>query len=326
VAALAIALLARFDRAAAPGKEYQHMPLLDEIVEAATDDKVPIGTLLRKCLVLEHQLKNEKFRVWLDNELDGYDRNQVEDLPSYRTFPCVNKGVFVGAGRQLNDQPIPLHVMEQKDRKLVQTAYLNQPAASYDVRPDRSRVATLPWPPELTTRYQTKFFEHLVLNRAWQEIPDSVLVALTEQVRTRVLRFALELRDALPATSSDPKQVSSEVVERSVINNIYGGNVRIAAHAENISQMANTEIAAGDLSALKEAMERLGVSKDGIKQLERDIEADKKDGKPAIGDSIKAWVADIGKYLGTEGAKAGVDVIKKLATKWILQHSGLDIG
>ena len=55
------------------------MRLLDEIIDAAVDEKVPIGTLLRKCLVLEQQVKNEKFRVWLDRELDGYD--QIEELP-----------------------------------------------------------------------------------------------------------------------------------------------------------------------------------------------------------------------------------------------------
>jgi len=58
------------------------MRLLDEIIDAAADEKVPIGTLLRKCLVLQQQVKNEKFRAWLDRELDGYD--QMEELPPYR--------------------------------------------------------------------------------------------------------------------------------------------------------------------------------------------------------------------------------------------------
>jgi hypothetical protein len=50
------------------------MRLLDEIIDAAADEKVPIGTLLRKCLVLQQQVKNEKFRAWLDRELDGYNQ------------------------------------------------------------------------------------------------------------------------------------------------------------------------------------------------------------------------------------------------------------
>ena len=304
------------------------MALLDDIIEAATDDKVPIGTLLRKCLVLEQQVKNEKFKAWLDNELDGYDRDHESDFPSYRVFNCINKGFLIGISVRMDDQPLSLHVMEEKDRKLVEKVDLHQPAASYEGRPDKFTDAAMPWPPSLTAKYQTKFFkdEGLVLNRAWQEIPGSVLVALLEQVRTRVLRFALELRDALPAPNSDPKQVPAAVVERSVINNIYGGNILIASHAENIAQIAHTTIATGDTDGLKDALRQLGITEDGINKLETDIEADKKDGKPSLGDRVKGWITNAGSYLSKEGAKAGVDVVKKIATKWILQHYGIDAG
>jgi hypothetical protein len=302
------------------------MTLLDEIIDAAVDKKVPIGTLLRKCLVLEQQVKNEKFRAWLDRELDGYD--QMEELPPYRVFNCVNKGLFFGIAMRLNDQPIPVHVMEEKDRKLIEKVYLHQPAASYEGRPDTSSDAALPWNPSLTTKYQTKFFRDsdLVLNRAWQEIPGSVLVGLLEQIRTRVLRFALELKDNLPPNVADPQQVSPAVVERSVVNNIYGGNILIASHAENISQMAHTTIAAGDIEGLKRAFSTLGVTDEGLKKLEADIKADETNGQPSIGPRIKGWLANIGQYLGKEGAKVGTDVMKKLATKWILQHYGMDLG
>ena len=302
------------------------MRLLDEIIDAAADEKVPIGTLLRKCLVLQQQVKNEKFRAWLDRELDGYD--QMEELPPYRVFNCVNKGLFFGIAMRLNDQPIPVHVMEEKDRKLIEKVYLHQPAASYEGRPDTSSDAALPWNPSLTTKYQTKFFRDsdLVLNRAWQEIPGSVLVGLLEQIRTRVLRFALELKDNLPPNVADPQQVSPAVVERSVVNNIYGGNILIASHAENISQMAHTTIALGDLEGLKRALSTLGVTDEGLKKLEADIKADETNGQPSIGPRIKGWLASIGQYLGKEGAKVGTDVMKKLATKWILQHYGMDLG
>ena len=301
------------------------MALLDEIINVAVDEK-PIGTLLRKCLVLEQQVKNEKFRAWLDHELDGYD--QIEELPPYRVFNCVNKGLFIGIAVRMNDQPIPVHLMEERDRKLIEKVYLNQPAASYEGRPDKSADVGLPWNPILTAKYQTKFFEDsdLVLNRAWQEIPGSILVGLLEQIRTRVLRFALELKDNLPPNAADAKQVSAAVVERSVVNIIYGGNILIASHAENISQMAQTTIAVGDIEGLRRALSTLGVTDEGLKNLEADIKADKTNGQPSIGPSIKGWLANIGQYLGKEGVKAGIDVTKKLATKWILQHYGMDLG
>lgn len=299
------------------------MALLDEIIDAAVDDKVPVGTLLRKCLILAHQVKNEKFTAWLDFELDGYSRD--EDLPSYRVFNCVNRGIFLELTVRLNDQPIPTHIMELKDRELVEKVYLRQPAASYDGRSNKDQDAGLPWNPILTTKYQTRFFEgkDLVLNRAWQEIPGSILVGLLEQIRTRVLRFALELRDALPENTADAAQVPAATIERSVINHIYGGNILIASHAENVSQLSHTIIAPNDTEALIAALKALGVTEIGIKKLRGDMEADSKDGEPTIGPRIKKWIKDIGHYLGKEGAKAGVEVAKEMVVKWLLQYAGI---
>jgi len=39
------------------------MQLLDEIIQGAVDDKTSLSVLLRKCLLLAHQLKNEKLKV-----------------------------------------------------------------------------------------------------------------------------------------------------------------------------------------------------------------------------------------------------------------------
>ena len=201
------------------------MKLLEDIVEAATDDKVPIGNLLRKCLVLERQLKNENFRTWLNLELDGYDRDKETEFPDYRVFNCVNKGDFLGMVVKLSDQPISLHHMDEHDRKLLHIVHLHQPAAAYEARPNKDHDASLPWNPTITAKYQRKIYQggDPALIRAWQEIPGSILVGLLEQVRTRVLRFALELQENLPKDSVDATAVPPDLVETSVINTIFGG-------------------------------------------------------------------------------------------------------
>jgi hypothetical protein len=170
------------------------MKLLDEIIDGAVSDTQPIGTVLRKCLVLERQVKNEKFRIWLDNELDGYDK--ADELPDYRIINSISRGFFVGiAGSQIKDQPLNLYVMEEKHRQLVDQVRLAQPVASYEGLPDKSADGSLPWPPALTTKYQQKFIKGFVLNRAWQEVPGSCMVGLVETVRNRILRFALDIKD-----------------------------------------------------------------------------------------------------------------------------------
>jgi hypothetical protein len=302
------------------------MALIDDIIAAATDDTVPIGTLLRKCLVLEQQVKNEKFKMWVNQELNGYEK--IEDLPSYRTFAAVSYGIFLGMmGRQLTNQPLSLHVLNEQDRKLVATCPLMQPASAYEARPSKDSDAQLPWNPSLTVKYQQSFFpdSDMVLNRAWQLIPGSILVSLVETVRTNVLRFALDLKDQLRPETPTVDKLPSETVDRSVITNIYGGNILIAAHAENISQWSQTNIAEGDIRGLMAALTSLGVTPAGIAVLEKDIEADKQNGKPVLGSRVKGWLAKVGTYVGKEGVKTGVDIIQKLATKWVLQHYGVSV-
>jgi AbiTii len=302
------------------------MTLLDDIIYAATDEKVPIGTLLRKCLVLEQSFKNEKFKFWLNKELDGYD--QEDELPSYRIFHAISYGHFIGSfGRQIKDQPLSLHVLERKDYEKMDKCPLNQPASSYEGRSDKTDDAQIPWNPALTAKYQTKFFQdkEMVLNRAWQLIPGSVLVALLESVRTRVLRFALDLKNNLGPNAPTVEKIPSATIERSVVNNIYGGNILIASQAESISQLSHTIVTPGNWDDLKNALQSVGVSDSGVAELKTAIKDDEKDGKPSIGPRVRSWLTSVGKYLGQAVGGVGIEVAKSLAKKWVLQHYGIEV-
>ncbi len=50
-------------------------------------------------------------------------------------------------------------------------------------------------------------------------------------MRNRVLRFALDIKDELGPEDASVSTLPAETVEKAVINNIFGGNVFIAAHA-----------------------------------------------------------------------------------------------
>lgn len=299
------------------------MKLLDDIIELASDSQEPIGNLLRKCLVLERQLKNEKFRAWLDLELDGYGSGN-EDLPSYRIFNCVNKGDFYGMTVKMMAQPISLHVMSERDRKIVEKVYLHQPAASYENRPNHDTDAILPWNQSLVVKYQTKIYQNgePALMRAWQEIPGSILVALLEQVRTRVLRFALDLKDSLPPEASTASVVPAADVDRSVVNIFYGGNNIIATNAAQVSQLVHQTVTQNDLPSLLSALRELGITKEGEQELQQAIEHDKPETQA---ERAKQWVAEIGKYIGKEGVKVGVEVAKQTALRWLGQYLGIPL-
>ena len=194
------------------------MKLLDDIIELASNDKEPIGNVLRKCLILESQYPNEAFKGWLDRELDGYGKD--DEVPSYRHIPARSYGMFTGLASNIASQPLNIGVMKPEDRKVIEELRLFQPASSYEGRPDKASDAMIPWPVHLTTKYQENFITTHTLLRAWQSLPGSVIIALLETVRNRVLRFALEMKKS---AGGDDKLLSTEDVGAIVDRQIFSG-------------------------------------------------------------------------------------------------------
>src|SRR5580698_2133938 len=96
--------------------------LLDDIINLAVDSKQPIGTLLRKCVVLAHQLNNDKLKTWAHSELNGYE--SVETLPEYRILPAPATGLFVGPGWARFQQGIPSVALEKEHRDFAEIIYV----------------------------------------------------------------------------------------------------------------------------------------------------------------------------------------------------------
>jgi len=68
--------------------------LLDDIINLAVDGKQPLPDILRKCLLLGHELKNDLLKAWANQELNGYKSGK--DIPEYRIIPSQARGSFIG--------------------------------------------------------------------------------------------------------------------------------------------------------------------------------------------------------------------------------------
>lgn len=296
------------------------MKLLDEIVELAASEHGSVSTLLRKCLVLAHTLKNDRLKVWTEKELQGYESG--DEVPEYRKTVASAKGLFVGPfGAQMNNQPIPAAVLKKEHRHFADSVVLFQPIAAYEGM-DADSKFVIEWPANLTLMYQTSFLGGYVLNRAWQEVPSSVLIGLIDTVRTRILRLALELKDDLGSVNDDPKELPKEKIDQSVVNNIFGGNVVIAS--TNFTQIGSVEIGKGDWAGLSKALEKLGLENPAISELKTALDHDSKhETKPGLGKRAANWLAQFGERSGKALLGVGIEVAKKEATKFISQYLGL---
>src|SRR6266404_2079789 len=114
------------------------MELVDQIIELAVDDERSVSVLLRKCLVLAHELKNERLKTWAEKELNGYGGSD-DEVPAYRKIDIIAKGNFRGPfNGQINNQPLPSVVLDKKDRNFAESATLAQPIISYEANNDES--------------------------------------------------------------------------------------------------------------------------------------------------------------------------------------------
>src|SRR5580704_6601030 len=99
--------------------------LLDDIINLAIDGKQPLPDILRKCLLLGHELKNDRLKAWANQELDGYKSGR--DVPEYRIIPALARGNFIGPFHaQYNRHMIPSIILEERHREFAETVYLTQ--------------------------------------------------------------------------------------------------------------------------------------------------------------------------------------------------------
>jgi len=129
--------------------------LLDDIINLAIDGKQPLPDILRKCLLLGHELKNQRLKEWANQELNGYTSR---DIPEYRIEQGPAYGDFVGPFyEQWQKHIIPPAVLEKEHREWAETLYLSAAVSSYaELTAGSSGVLRFPWPANMVGYYQDK--------------------------------------------------------------------------------------------------------------------------------------------------------------------------
>lgn len=301
------------------------MGIVTDIVNGTVDDNVKLATLLRKLLIIGDSLDNESLKLWVCHELNGYQ--EIDQLPPYRTMDITAKGQFLSRAGQMNDQPIPSSVLKTEHRWWAETAYLLSPVASYEalVEGEPNGRVVLEWPADMTVYYSDKFYGGWRLNRAWQELPTSSIRGMLDNVRTRILQFALELKREIGDGELSADTAPPEKVNSAVQTIIYGGtNIISPTIAGDVQLIGQQVVVQGDFLSLSSALETIGVAKPHVAELETAIAGDKADGADqGYGSRVKGWLAKAGSYVAKEGGAAAVDVAKTAITTAVTSYFGL---
>ena len=260
----------------------------------------------------------------MEQELKGYTDGNA--LPDYRIARIGATGTFAGPmGNVLNSQPLAASILDKDLRHWAEKAFLMQPIAAYDIGKDeegKPNGGRIPWPADLVNMYADSFIQGWNLIRASQQLPGSLFAAILDTVRTRILQLALELKDEL-GDEANLSALPEAQVDQSVVNHIYGGNVVVAATAQNVSQIQNISVTQNDLPSLLAALTELGLLDQDIKRLEEAIRDDEKAGSKTIGQKTSEWLKELPVSLGKGTLKVGFEAAKAVATKYVLSYFGL---
>ena len=293
--------------------------LLDNIIDLATNNDQSITVLLRKCIVIAHQIKNDRLKTWTNKELNGY--GDEDDLPDYRVVPAHAKGHFNGwGGSRLNDFPIPPAVLEEKHRHFATKVRLLQAIAAYE---DLVKTATpegkitTHWPSDLVLYYQKRIplSETMYLVAAYQEIPKPTLVEVLDTVRNRVLNVTLEIQSEVGDQDEDLKHItpkSEEKIERYVSQQIFNGNVYVSSGQSSMT-VQEQHIAAGNWEQLANVLRNSGVSQSDVRSLSDAVSEDKNQ----MGAAVKDWIEKAAPKVLSGGVKMAASVGQAILTEYL---------
>jgi hypothetical protein len=303
--------------------------LLDDIINLAIDGSQPLPDILRKCLLLGHELKNQQLKDWANQELNGY--RSEKNVPKYRIIPALARGNFIGPFHaQYNRHLIPSVVLEEKHRKFAERVSLVQSVSAYaDVLKERdakssSSFLTFNWDPNMVGYYQEKLMQGgFICHAAWQEIPVSAIAEMLDTIRNRTLNMALQIKDELGTSYTNLRKIESDETESKIQSIIFqntGGNTTVAFGQANVdASQHQTVIAVGDRKALDEALSHAGLDKQDLDALTDAIQTDGE--KP--GNKVGEWIRKSASKVLSGGVKVGTHMGQEILTAWIKAHYGI---
>lgn len=274
------------------------MTLLQQIINDAIDSRGDIAGLLRRCRILAQRLNVNEFKQWVMLELEGYPGEAL--LPDYRVIetPLI-LGEFAGAfGRRIKNGQVPLSSIPAKLKNPLTklSFYEGVGAISERVRKSSGELR-VPWPAEVLRHIgQGDIYEDMYLIQALRIVGVSSISGVLDQVRNRVLEFALELESRNPeageAIMSTPKIPADQV--RTIFHTTIKGDVQnLAQGSDHFTQNAQGKVLSGDMRSLQNALSDLGIGEDDFRDLKAAIEVDGQSSPNELGPSVKGWLGHI---------------------------------
>ena len=182
--------------------------------------------------------------------------------------------------------------------------------------------------PDLVLYYRDALMDNAFWVSGWNPIPRGVISEMVDQVRNRVLSFALDIENENPdageaVPGSDPP-VDRDRVAQIFQTTIYGGSNVVASGSGNVIRDFEN-IGGGDRDQLIESMRELGIPEEDLGALGEALDEDASDPEQdgPLGRRTQEWVAAINRRCASGAIQLANGVTGSVLGTMVMQYAGL---
>lgn len=172
------------------------MKLLDEIIDLLADENGSLNSALLKTKVLMHTIGHAELAEWVNDELNGYAKDKP--VPEYRVVGGRVIGNIENALMIQSDVNLPTYHLPKKLKSWLENHELREAMSVLQEMAISETGASLHMPlsPEIGAQIG-KGMNGYWVQKCWVEMQPLQIKNGISQVRSRLLDFALNLRDKI---------------------------------------------------------------------------------------------------------------------------------
>ncbi|MDK2743141.1 MAG: hypothetical protein NDI90_09510 [Nitrospira sp. BO4] len=301
--------------------------LLDEIIATLSDENGSLTSALLKTKVLLHSIGKKDLASWVTHELKGHP--DEGSIPEYRKISSEVHGHVASIAWQMADTTLPImHLKdEQRNRFTSSPCMMSISSIEESVRSFRSKSGhklIRPLPPESGGLFRKGLQPGVNVISAWCEINMIDIEGILTEVRSRLLDFALELRDVVGVDTPEKElaeKVANVDTEKMFATAVYGSGNTIIVGSHSFQSVNNQK---NDIEGLVAAIGQLGFQQPMLLELREAVQQDQKAGKePGVADGQTGeWFRKALKEAGKDIVKTGVDIVSTVIVKALRAYTG----